>query len=53
MMRDIAKAATPALLAPGMALATGEAKWGFQTPQTIVAHEIYDLHLLVLGIVDR
>jgi cytochrome c oxidase subunit 2 len=51
MMRGLAKAATPALLAPGTAIAAGEAKWGFQTPQTIVAHEIYDLHLLVLGIV--
>ena len=51
MMRDLAKAATVALLAPGVALADGEAKWGFQTPQTIVAHHIYDLHLLVLAIV--
>ncbi len=51
MMRDLAKAATVALLAPGMALAEGEAKWGFQTPQTIVAHQIYDLHLIVLAIV--
>jgi cytochrome c oxidase subunit II len=51
MIRDVAKAAPVALLAPGMALADGEAKFGFQTPQTIVAHQIYDLHLLVLGIV--
>jgi cytochrome c oxidase subunit 2 len=51
MMRDLAKTATVALLAPGMAVANGEAKFGFQTPQTIVAHQIYDLHLLVLGIV--
>ena len=51
MMRDLAKAATVALLAPGMAIASGEAKFGFQTPQTIIAHQIYDLHLLVLGIV--
>jgi cytochrome c oxidase subunit 2 len=51
MMRDLAKAATVAMLAPGMALADGKAKFGFQTPQTIVAHQIYDLHLLVLGIV--
>ena len=51
MMRDLAKAAAVALLAPGMAMASGEAKWGFQTPQTIVAHQIYDLHLLVLAIV--
>src|SRR5262245_35276793 len=51
MMRDLAKAATVASLAPGMALAAGEAKWGFQTPQTIVAHQIYDLHFVVLAIV--
>jgi cytochrome c oxidase subunit 2 len=51
MMRDLAKTATVALLAPGMAVANGEAKFGFQTPQTIVAQQIYDLHLLVLGIV--
>src|SRR6185436_20260856 len=49
--RDLAKAAAVALLAPGMAIANGEAKWGLQTPQTIVAHQIYDLHLLVLAIV--
>jgi cytochrome c oxidase subunit 2 len=51
MMRDLAKAATIALLAPGMAIANGEARFGFQAPQTPVAHEIYDLHLVVLGIV--
>jgi cytochrome c oxidase subunit II len=51
MMRDLAKSATVALLVPSMAFADGEAKWGFQTPQTIVAHQIYDLHLLVLAIV--
>jgi len=50
-MLDLAKAAPGALLGPGTALADGEAKFGFQTPQTIVAHQIYDLHLLVLGIV--
>ena len=50
-MRDLAKAATATLLAPGTAVANGEAKFGFQTPQTIVAHQIYDLHLIVLGIV--
>src|SRR4030095_13446968 len=51
MMRDLAKSATVALLVPSMAFADGEAKWGLQTPQTIVAHQIYDLHLLVLAIV--
>ena len=51
MMRDLPKAATVALLAPGTAIANGEAKFGFPTPQTVVAHQIYDLHLLVLGIV--
>ena len=52
MRRHFAKAATVALLMPpGMAIANGEAKFGFQTPQTPVAHQIYDLHLLVLGIV--
>jgi cytochrome c oxidase subunit 2 len=52
MTRDLAKAATLAMLGQsGTALADGEAKFGFQTPQTIVAHQIYDLHLIVLGIV--
>jgi cytochrome c oxidase subunit 2 len=51
MMRDLAKAATVAMLAPGIAIASGEAKWGFQTPQTPIAHQIYDLHLVVLAIV--
>jgi cytochrome c oxidase subunit II len=51
MMRDFAKAATMALLAPGTAVASGEAKFGFQTPQTPIAHQIYDLHLIVLAIV--
>ena len=50
MVRDIAQAVAVALLAPGMAIANGEAKWGFQTPQTIVAHQIYDLHTIILGI---
>jgi len=52
MRRHFAKAATMGSLVPsGMAIANGEAKFGFQTPQTLVAHQIYDLHLLVLGIV--
>ena len=52
MRRELAKAATMAWLAPsGMAIASGEAKFGFQTPQTIIAHQIYDLHIIVLGIV--
>ncbi len=33
-----------------MAIAGGEAKFGLQTPQTIVAHQIYDLHLVILWI---
>jgi cytochrome c oxidase subunit II len=51
MTRDFAKAATVALLVPGTAIANGDAKWGFQTPQTPIAHQIYDLHLIVLAIV--
>ena len=52
MTRDLAKAAALAVLGrSGIAIADGEAKFGFQTPQTIVAHQIYDLHLVVLGIV--
>jgi cytochrome c oxidase subunit 2 len=39
------------LALPGVAFADGEAKFGFQTPQTPVAHQIYDLHFIVLGIV--
>jgi cytochrome c oxidase subunit 2 len=35
---------------PGMAFADGEAKFTFQTPQTFVAHQIYDLHTIILGI---
>jgi cytochrome c oxidase subunit II len=51
MMSDLAKAARWASLAlPGGAFAEGEAKFGFQTPQTLVAHQIYDLHLVVLVI---
>jgi cytochrome c oxidase subunit 2 len=51
MMSDLAKAARWTLLAlPGMAIAENSAKFNFQTPQTPVAHQIYDLHLIVLGI---
>jgi len=50
-MSDLAKASSWALLAlPGMAIAESPAKFNFQTPQTPVAHQIYDLHLIVLGI---
>jgi cytochrome c oxidase subunit 2 len=41
----------PWLGLPGVAFADGEAKFGFQAPQTIIAHQIYDLHIIVLGIV--
>ena len=52
MRRDLAKAAVATSLAlPGTAIADGEAKFGFQTPQTIIAHQIYDLHIIVLWIV--
>ena len=48
---DLAKVVMVApLTLPGAAFAAGEAKFGFQTPQTPVAHQIYDLHLVVLGI---
>ena len=48
---DLAKAMTVSSLAlPGAAIANGEAPFGFQTPQTIVAHQIYDLHTIILGI---
>src|ERR1043166_1984201 len=51
MMRDLAKAATVALLAlPGTAIADGEWKFGLQPPQPPFAHELYDLHAIVLGI---
>ena len=51
MTSDLARTVTVASLAlPGMAIANGEAKFTFQTPQTIVAHQIYDLHAIVLGI---
>ena len=49
---DLANAVTVACLAlPGMALANGEARFGFQAPQTVIAPQIYDLHIIVLGIV--
>ena len=48
---DLAKMLKMAPLAlPGAAFAKGEAKFTFQTPQTPVAHQIYDLHLVVLAI---
>jgi cytochrome c oxidase subunit 2 len=51
MTSDLAKVVKVALLAtPGTAIANGEAKFTFQTPQTLVAHQIYDLHAVVLGI---
>jgi len=51
MRRDLTKAAMMGLLLPsGMAIAKGGAKFGFQTPQTVIAHQIDDLHLVVLGI---
>ena len=51
MTSDLAKVVTVASLAlPGTAIANGEAKFTFQTPQTLVAHQIYDLHIVVLGI---
>jgi len=51
MTNDLAKVVTVASLAlPGTAIANGEAKFTFQTPQTIVAHQIYDLHTIILGI---
>jgi cytochrome c oxidase subunit 2 len=51
MTSDLAKASSWALLAlPGVAIAESSAKFNFQTPQTPVAHQIYDLHLIVLGI---
>jgi cytochrome c oxidase subunit 2 len=51
MTSDLAKVMAVASLAlPGTAIANGEAKFTFQTPQTLVAHQIYDLHAVVLGI---
>ena len=39
-----------AMLLPGLAWAQDKAKWNFQEPQTSVAREMYDLHILVLVI---
>src|SRR5258708_14970381 len=51
MTRKLAKKTSAASLTlPGMGIAGGEAKVGLQEPQTIVAHQIYDLHLLILWI---
>ena len=51
MTRKRAKTISAASLTlPGMAIAAGEAKFGLQTPQTIVAHQIYDLHAIILWI---
>jgi cytochrome c oxidase subunit 2 len=51
MTSDLVKGARWASVAlPGISTANGETRFGFQTPQTPVAHQIYDLHLLVLGI---
>ena len=51
MMSDLAKVMMVASLAlPGSAIANGESKFGLQTPQTPVAHELYDLHAITLGI---
>ena len=51
MTRELAKTISAASLTfPGMAIAGGEAKFGLQTPQTIVAHQIYDLHAIILWI---
>src|SRR6266404_590561 len=49
MTSDLAKTARWALLAlPG--IANGESKFGLQTPQTPVAHQLYDLHAITLGV---
>jgi cytochrome c oxidase subunit 2 len=51
MNSERAIAATVALLAlPGAAIANGESRFGLQTPQTPVAHVLYDLHSIILGI---
>jgi cytochrome c oxidase subunit 2 len=52
MKSDRAKVlAFAALGLPGLAVANGEVRFGLQTPQTPVAHQLYDLHAIVLGIV--
>jgi len=51
MTRKLAKTTSAASLTlPGTAVAAGEAKFGLQTPQTTVAHQIYDLHAIILWI---
>jgi cytochrome c oxidase subunit 2 len=43
--------ANVALLAlPGVAVADGGGRFGMQTPQTPIAHQLYDLHAITLGI---
>ena len=49
-MRTRNLSATAALALPGIALAAGESKFGLQTPQSTIAHQIYDLHAMVLAI---
>ena len=51
MTRELAKTISAASLTlPAMAIAGGEARFGLQTPQTSVAHQIYDLHAVILWI---
>jgi cytochrome c oxidase subunit 2 len=50
-MSELAKKiAVSALLQPALAFAAGEASFGFQPPQSVIARQIVDLHALVLGI---
>jgi cytochrome c oxidase subunit 2 len=49
-MRARAFSAAAAFALPGLARAAGESRYGLQTPQSIVAHQIYDLHAMVLAI---
>ena len=44
------KIAVSALLQPVLAFGAGGPSVGFQSPQTIVARHIYDLHTLMLGV---
>lgn len=51
MNSERAIATTVALLAlPGAAIANGELRFELQTPQPPVAHVLYDLHGIILGI---
>src|SRR5437870_1924773 len=51
MTSDLTKVVMVASLAlPESAVANGEAKFGFQTPHSIVAQQLYDLHTITLGI---